>query len=82
MPPDIPSSNKFGERTVETKNTTTGMTTVDYRELHDCGIIYYPRNPYLLCIMTKGQDFAKLSKIISDISSMVYNEIDSGVLKI
>lgn len=82
LPPDIPSSNKFGERTVETKNTTTGMTTVDYRELHDCGIIYYPRNPYLLCIMTKGQDFAKLSKIISDISSMVYNEIDSGVLKI
>jgi beta-lactamase class A len=82
LPPDIPSSNKFGERTVETENATTGVTTLDYRELHDCGIIYYPQNPYLLCVMTKGQDFTKLSKIISDISAMVYNEMASGVLKI
>ena len=82
LPPDIPSSNKFGERTVETKNSATGVTTLSYRELHDCGIIYYPQNPYLLCVMTKGQDFGKLSKIISDISAMVYNETKSGVLKI
>ena len=82
LPADIVSSNKFGERTVETKNATTGSMTLDYRELHDCGIVYYPQNPYLLCVMTKGQDFGKLSKIISDISAMVYNETASGVLKI
>jgi beta-lactamase class A len=82
LPANIPSSNKFGERTVETKNAVTGNTTVDYRELHDCGIIYYPQNPYLLCVMTKGQDFSKLAKIIADISAMVYNETASGVLKI
>jgi beta-lactamase class A len=82
VPSNMPTSNKFGERTVETKNPMTGDLTVDYRELHDCGIIYYPKNPYLLCIMTKGQDFSKLTKIISDISTMVYNETTNGVLKI
>ena len=82
IPADMPSSQKFGERTVFNKDATTGKTTLAFKELHDCGIIYYPRNPYLLCVMTKGDDFNKLSKIISDISAMVYQETNSGVLKI
>jgi beta-lactamase class A len=82
IPSDVPSAQKFGERTVFNKDTTTGQTTLSFRELHDCGIVYYPHNPYLLCVMTKGQDFTKLSKIISDISGIVYKETASGVLKI
>jgi len=82
LPADIPSSQKFGERTVLNKNAATGQTVLAYRELHDCGIVYYPDNPYLLCVMTKGQDFSKLSKIISDLSALVYQETASGVLKI
>lgn len=81
IPTSVPSSNKFGERTVETADPTTGATTVDYRELHDCGIIYYPGDPYLLCVMTKGQDFNKLAQIIASISSTVYSEMVGGLLK-
>lgn len=46
-------------------------------ELHDCGIIYYPNNPYVLCVMTRGDSMEELKKIISTISLMTYKEVDS-----
>jgi len=79
---DAQIAHKFGERTVFKKDSITTNITLDFRELHDCGIIYYPQNPYLLCVMTKGADFYKLSGIIRDISSLIYKETQSGVLKI
>ncbi len=51
------------------------------KQLHDCGIIYFPKNPYLLCVMTKGTDSQKLTRIIQEISTMVYKEIDSRKIK-
>lgn len=82
VPANISSAQKFGERTVINKDPVTGVSALAYRELHDCGIVYYPHNPYLLCVMTKGNDFTKLSKVISDISALVYKETETGVLKI
>jgi hypothetical protein len=41
-------------------------------ELHDCGIVYAPKN-YFLCVMTDGNDLAKLEKMIRDVSKTVYN---------
>lgn len=70
-PSTVAVAHKFGERTVIENNK------VKERQLHDCGIIYYPNKPYLLCVMTKGQDFSSLEKIISDISNIVYTHIDS-----
>lgn len=68
----VPVAHKFGERSVYNQDPVTGALTLSSRELHDCGIVYFPKNPYLLCIMTKGQDFSKMSKIIGDISNMTY----------
>ena len=65
-------SHKFGERTVFFSNGE-----VKEKELHDCGIIYHPEQPYLLCIMTKGDDFKNLQTTIADISRLVYTEIDN-----
>lgn len=59
-------ANKFGERQEGTDKT-----------LHDCGIVYYPDNPYTLCIMTKGSDWGVLKKTIADVSRMVYQAVDS-----
>lgn len=61
-------AHKFGERT----NIKGSLD-----QLHDCGIVYYPNNPYLLCVMTRGDDFTKLPGVIESISSMVYKEFDS-----
>ena len=45
------------------------------RQLHDCGIIYEPKTPYLLCVMTRGKDAPTLMSIISKISEAVYAEV-------
>lgn len=64
-------AHKFGERI----NETTGV-----KQLHDCGIVYYPENPYLICIMTRGNNMANLMDVLSTISKMVYEEFDSRKL--
>ena len=42
-------------------------------ELHDCGIVYAPKHPYTVCIMTEGKNAADLEKVIADISKIVYD---------
>lgn len=45
-------------------------------QLHDCGIVYYPKSPYILCIMTRGQNWDNLSDAIGEIAKEIYMEID------
>jgi beta-lactamase class A len=68
VPSDIIVAHKFGERLRPEENT---------KQMHDVGIIYYPENPYLLGVMTRGNDFNNLVKVIREISSLVYQEVDS-----
>lgn len=68
VPSGIKVAHKFGERYDE----DTGV-----KQLHDCGIVYYPQNPYLLCIMTRGNSMYDLKNTISEISKMLYEEFDS-----
>lgn len=49
------------------------------KQLHDCGVVYYPKNPYLLCIMTKGTNFEHMADAIREISAQVYAEFDKRV---
>ncbi len=46
------------------------------KQLHDCGIVFHPQTPYLLCVMTRGtKDFHANADVISTISEMVYDEV-------
>ena len=65
VPADVPIAHKFGERALRDP----------YNQLHDCGIVYYPRHPYLLCVMTRGMSYEKLSHAIAAVSETVYREI-------
>jgi beta-lactamase class A len=70
VPKNIKIAHKFGERNFsEIKNDV---------QLHDCGIIYYPGKPYILCVMTRGSDLVNQGKAIKDLSSYVYNEINKS----
>lgn len=72
VPANIVVAHKFGERFSDDSNE---------KQLHDCGIVYYPQNPYLLCIMTRGNDWNAQVKTIATISEMVYKEVDFRKLK-
>ncbi|MBI5102665.1 MAG: serine hydrolase [Nitrospirae bacterium] len=68
VPPDIKVAHKFGERVRGLNN--------EIKQLHDCGIVYYPGDPYLLCVMTRGSDFDVLDNVISDISYIIFDEVN------
>jgi beta-lactamase class A len=68
VPAGVTVAHKFGERSFDDKPT---------KQLHDCGIVYHPTENYVLCVMTRGDDFAKLGGVIRDISSMIYKEVDA-----
>ncbi len=57
-------AHKFGERTGN-----------GFKELHEGGIVYVGNQPYILCIMTRGTDYGKLSDIIGNISRITYDHL-------
>lgn len=65
---NIVVARKFGERGLEDK------------ELHEFGIVYLKGNPYLLGIMTRGNDYKQLEEVISEISLMAYDEMAKPIL--
>ncbi len=68
VPEGVTVAHKFGERVIG-----------DIYQLHDCGIVYYPENPYLLCIMTKGESFLKQQSAIKELSKFIYSERDISI---
>jgi beta-lactamase class A len=71
VPENVVVVHKFGERYLDSGE----------RQLHDCGIIYFPGNPYQLCVMTRGTNYDDLKGIIKEISKEVYQEVDSRKIK-
>ncbi len=67
LPTGIDVAHKFGERELLDGS----------KQLHDCGIVYFPENPYQLCVMTRGDDWGELQRVVQTVSKMVYNEVNS-----
>ena len=54
---------------------TQGSLTTEH-ELHDCGIVYAPSNPYLLCIMTRGSSsLGTMENTVADIAKAAYQQM-------
>ena len=68
VPPHIKVAHKWGTHLSGPNNET--------KQLHDCGIVYYPEHPYLLCIMTSGSSLEYLDDAIGAVSRAVYENID------
>ena len=60
-------AHKFGER-----------NTDGNQQLHEIGIVYLKDSPYLIGVMTKGNDLKKMEPVISEISRIAYEGIKSG----
>ncbi len=70
IPYGTPIAHKYGEYVEAGENGE-----VKELELHDCGIVYVPGNPYFLCVMTRGNSHQDLSTIISTISQHAYYQL-------
>ena len=60
-------AHKFGERAFADNNI---------KQLHDCGIVYSPSGPYLVCIMTRGASFEVLEDVIAGVSAILYKNLN------
>lgn len=71
VPKGIAVAHKFGEAEV----IDNGEFLIDGHYLNDCGIVYVPGRPYLLCVMTHGMDLDALKEDIKDVSAAVYDDV-------
>lgn len=75
LPPDTKLASKFGEY--------SDSEHPDLIQLHEFGIVYHPKGPYILGILTRGHDVNKQAGIIKTVSKNVYdlvnNQIRSGI---
>lgn len=67
LPKGIAVAHKFGESGDPVE-----------KQLHESAIVYSGNNPYLLTVMTKGKENKNLSKLISEISEAVYNNLHNN----
>ncbi len=70
VPDGVTVAHKFGEREI---GGTGNQPEID--QLHDCGIVYVPGHPYVLCVMTEGQGIQNLQSVIQAVSQLVYNDV-------
>lgn len=68
IPPGVPTATKFGEWGDSPDSAVV--------QLHEFGIVYYPRRPYLLGIMTRGKRGREMEALIGEISRLVYQSVD------
>jgi beta-lactamase class A len=66
---DIPVAHKFGERRRD------DLPAGERMQLHDCGIVYHPNQPYLLCVMTRGDDIAAQTTLIAEVSRILFSAV-------
>ncbi len=69
IPDDVTIASKFG-------HLNASGNPVGEVQLHECGVIYHPGSPYLLCVMTRSSWASpdRLSEIIANLSRIVWEE--------
>lgn len=73
VPRTLTVSHKFGERAYYADSVPVS------KQLHDCGIVYYPQKPYILCVMTRGNNFDDQAAFIREVSKLFYQELEKNL---
>lgn len=69
-PPGVRVAHKFGERVLP------AAPEAQREQFHDCGIVYHPRRPYVLCAMSAGEAQDGLTEAVAETARRVYAEVD------
>lgn len=69
VPPGVTVAHKFGEWSHSTEDGSI------VGQFHDCGIVYRPDRPYVLCVMTRGETYFQrpLIEVVAEISRAVWS---------
>jgi beta-lactamase class A len=70
IPDSIRVAHKYGKRDLETNG---GLKTL---QLHHFGLVYHPKKPFILGIMTRGSSLNVKEDIIYDLSKITYDELN------
>lgn len=71
VPREVRVAHKFGE--AEGVSADGQVVT---HVLNDCGIVYKPNDPFILCIMTEGSNYDDMEKTIQKIATSSYQAIE------
>ncbi len=71
VPDSVRVAHKYGEHVIGTGGVANGV------ELSDCGIVYHPERPYLICVMTEGKDPLQLANFIAQVSRATYTAVNA-----
>jgi beta-lactamase class A len=67
VPAGVVVASKFGE-----------LVRVGDVQLHEFGIVYHRKGPYILGVMTHGRDLARQAEVIRKVSALVYAELEGS----
>ena len=67
IPSTMHIAHKFGE-----------MGDANTRQLHESGIFYFDKKPYLLTVLTKGYDVKRIPNVLATISKIVYDSMSKS----
>jgi len=70
VPKGTKVASKFGEY--------NDRENPDVIQFHEFGIIYHPKGPYILGVLTRGDDWERQADIIKSVSAMVYDSVDKA----
>lgn len=70
VPPGTVIAHKFGVNTLLPPGPGQA-------QLHDCGIVYEPKRPYFLCVMTRGSAEQPLAGVIAETSRFIWERIEA-----
>jgi beta-lactamase class A len=70
IPKEIKLASKFGEYSDRTKS--------DIGQLHEFGIVYHPKGPYILGILTRGTNIDKQLYFIKTVSRIAYDSVSNN----
>jgi beta-lactamase class A len=71
IPPHIKVAHKYGKR-----DETVGGGRIHNLQLHHFGLVFHPKKPFIIGVMTRGADVETKLKVIQVLSEITYQEVD------
>lgn len=69
VPETIQVAHKFGIHDIDGD---------EQKQFHDCGIVYHPLRPYILCVLTKSTNVQLASRFMRDVSEKVFDRVNNN----